>query len=174
MTTFYSHKGGSGTSVLAAAHALGVGGTLVDLGGGDLAGILGMGTEAGEIRDGLVLSAEIPTDGPVTIDAGTIAPEDAAEMFAATPGPHVLVIRPCYVALKRALRSEVTPYGVVVVTEPGRALDVRDVSEVLGLEVLATIAHDPAVARAVDAGLLASRTPHSLVPVQEIAQEVTA
>jgi hypothetical protein len=48
------------------------------------------------------------------------------------------------------------------VREPGRALTRRDVEEVLGVPVRAEVDVDPAVARAVDAGLLASRLPRAL------------
>jgi hypothetical protein len=51
---------------------------------------------------------------------------------------------------------------VVLVTEPGRALDRGDVERVVGAPVRAEVAVDPAVARAVDAGLLVSRLPRGL------------
>ena len=54
------------------------------------------------------------------------------------------------------------PDGVVLVAEPGRALRVPDIERTLGVPVVATISHDPAVARAVDAGLLAARLPRVL------------
>lgn len=47
-------------------------------------------------------------------------------------------------------------------TEPGRALDRTDVETVVGAPVQAEVPLDPAVARAVDAGLLASRLPRGL------------
>jgi hypothetical protein len=54
------------------------------------------------------------------------------------------------------------PDDVVLVVEPGRALDRRDVEHVLGLRVTAVVEFDPAVARSVDAGLVAVRTPAPL------------
>jgi hypothetical protein len=51
---------------------------------------------------------------------------------------------------------------VILVAEGGRSLGRRDVEEVLGVRVRAEVAHDPAVARAVDAGLLTSRVPRRL------------
>ena len=76
----------------------------------------------------------------------------------------LLVIRPCYLALRRALHLEVTTgaAGVVVVSEPGRALDAWDVADITGLAVVTTIPVTPAIARAVDAGILATRMPKEL------------
>jgi hypothetical protein len=54
---------------------------------------------------------------------------------------------------------EHTPHAVVLVTEPGRVLGKADVESVVGAPVIAEISLDPAVARAVDAGLLAGRVP---------------
>lgn len=54
------------------------------------------------------------------------------------------------------------PDGVVLVTEPGRALTAADVEAVLIAPVLAEIAIDPAVARTIDAGLLTARLPRAL------------
>jgi hypothetical protein len=54
------------------------------------------------------------------------------------------------------------PSGVVLLAEPGRALTRADVAEVVGVPVVAEVALDPAVARAVDAGLLPVRLPRGL------------
>jgi hypothetical protein len=52
--------------------------------------------------------------------------------------------------------------GAVVVHEPGRSLGVDDITRALGVPVVAEVAWDPGVARAVDAGLLSHRLPGSL------------
>ncbi|MEW6474305.1 MAG: hypothetical protein AB1679_18795 [Actinomycetota bacterium] len=66
-----------------------------------------------------------------------------------------LVVRgPCYVALRAALEAAWPADGVIVVSEPGRALRAADVADVLAVPVVAEVAVDPRVARAVDAGLL--------------------
>ena len=65
----------------------------------------------------------------------------------------------CYLALRRAVALEARPSGVVLIEEPGRALRARDVEAAIDAPVVATLALDPAVARAVDAGLLAARLP---------------
>jgi hypothetical protein len=77
-------------------------------------------------------------------------------------GRGLLVTRACYLALRRAVAMPWRPDGVVLVAEPGRALHVPDVERAIGVPVVATISHDPAVARAVDAGLLAARLPRLL------------
>jgi hypothetical protein len=74
----------------------------------------------------------------------------------------LLVLRPCYLALRRATSLETRATGIVVVDEPGRALRRRDVEEVTGLPVVAEVPVDPAIARAVDAGLLSCRMPPTL------------
>jgi hypothetical protein len=74
----------------------------------------------------------------------------------------LLVLRPCYLGLRRALAAPVRPSGVVLVTEAGRSLGRRDVEEVLGVPVVAEVAVDDGVARAVDACLLARRVPRVL------------
>jgi hypothetical protein len=97
--------------------------------------------------------------GRIVVDAGTGSP----------PGPlhdgasqSLLVIRPCYLALRRAQAMPCAPTGIVLVNEPGRALGAREVEHALGVGVIAEVQFDPAVARAVDAGLLATRIPASL------------
>lgn len=95
----------------------------------------------------------------VVVDAGTGGPPPAL-VAAATHS--LLVTRPCYLSLRRAVATEVQPTGIVLVHEPGRALTARDVEHALGAPVVAELQYDPAVARAVDAGLLAARLPRSL------------
>ena len=55
------------------------------------------------------------------------------------------------------------PTGVVLVAEAGRAITAPDVEDALGVPVVAEVLVTDAIARAVDAGLLASRLPRSLV-----------
>ena len=74
----------------------------------------------------------------------------------------LLVIRPCYVALRRAMQSPLRPTGVVVVNEPGRVLSGTDVAEAARAPIVAQVELDPKVARLVDSGLLSGRLPHSL------------
>ncbi len=74
----------------------------------------------------------------------------------------VLVTRACYLALRRVSGAGLVPDDVVLLAEPGRALRADDVAHALGAPVSCTVPFDPAVARAVDAGLLLARLPTSL------------
>jgi hypothetical protein len=99
----------------------------------------------------------------VVVDDGPLA----ALVHRATPS--LLVLRPCYLALRRAANHPLRPAGVVLVTEAGRALTRSDVEGVLGVPVRATVPVEPVVARAVDAGLLAARLPRSLRALRSAA-----
>jgi len=100
---------------------------------------------------------------PVVVDAGVLA-GDHAELgpLAAGAARSLLITRACYLSLRRAVRAPLRPSGVVLLAEPGRALTRADVAEVVGVPVVAEVAVDPAVARAVDAGLLPVRLPRGL------------
>ena len=111
---------------------------------------------------GAVLAALLAADRrPVVVDCGSV-PAGAALAVAAAATQSLLVLRPCYLALRRALRWPLRPSGVVLVAEEGRTLGRRDVESVLGVPVRAVVAHEARIARAVDAGLLTSRLPGSL------------
>lgn len=71
----------------------------------------------------------------------------------------LLVIQPCYVALKRCVEARPAVDGIVVVHPSDRVLTVSDVATVTELPVLAQVPVHPDVARRVDAGLLSSRLP---------------
>lgn len=202
-TLCWSPKGGSGTTVIAAAIALlsarSEPTVLIDL-GGDTAAALGIaapdgpgmaewlasphatpealwrvGIDAGPqlrlIHSGsapVVLSglqaerlaaAAASGVGHTVIDAGPQAGPPSLHRCAARS---LVVVRPCYLALRRAVMLPRMATGAVVVTEPGRALRSVDVERALGVPVVADVAWDPAVARAIDAGLLASRLPATL------------
>lgn len=207
----WSAKGGSGTTVVAAALALVFSqshpAVLIDL-GGDSPAALGMAEPHGpgiaewfasSTADGAALSrlavaatealqliprgaaplpppsdpqwarlvAAVTANGlTVVIDSGTGEPPTAL-LGAATHS--LLVTRPCYLSLRRAVAMGLHPTGIVLIDEPGRALTARDVERSLGAPVVAELQYDPAVARAVDAGLLASRLPRSLAHSLKIA-----
>lgn len=109
-----------------------------------------------DLRDALLSRPDV-----VVVDAGTgRLPAELATMSHAS----LLVLRPCFLALRRVSQEAAdAPTGVVVIDEPGRALRRRDVEQVVGVRVAAAMRIDPAVARAVDAGLLATRLPSSLI-----------
>ena len=201
----WSVKGGSGTTVVAAA--LGVllssagpaGATLVDL-GGDLPAALGLPEPAGpgvadwaasgpdvaagalgrlvvEAGPGLRLlprgesplpasggerlAAALGGDGHTVVDCGPPG-TPAGLAVAGAADLSLLVLRPCYLALRRALAAPVRPSGVILVHEDGRALRGQDVEAVLGVPVRAEVGWDAAIARRVDAGLLTAGLPRSL------------
>lgn len=98
---------------------------------------------------------------PVVADCGRAA-EGIGLALAAGAGISLVVLRPCYLALRRALAAPVRPSGALLVVEEGRSLGEADVADVLGVPVVGCVPVDPAVARAVDAGLLARRPPRSV------------
>jgi hypothetical protein len=111
---------------------------------------------------GDVLAALLTADArPVVADCGA-DPDGPALTVAAGATRSVLVTRACFLALRRALHAPLRPSEIVLVTEPGRSLTRLDVEDCLGAPVVAEVAVDPAVARAVDAGLLATRLPRGL------------
>jgi len=214
LLALWSPKGGSGTSVLAAACAVvlarGPAGAcrIADL-AGDQAAIFGL---AGEpelgLADWLDAGPEAPLDAldrmavavapgiellpagvvsatlrpraqaeagaalavalrdgatPVVVDCGS-ATEPAARAVVEVADAAVVVVRGCYLALRRAVRSPALPSAVaaVLVDEPGRSLTRREIADVLGVPVIARVPMRDTVARAVDAGVLPSRLPDVL------------
>ena len=95
-------------------------------------------------------------DIPIIFDAGCGVP--SADLLARASSS-LLITRPCYLALRRAAQLNVAPTGIILVSEPGRALVKRDVESVIGAPVTAEITFHASISRAVDAGLLASRLP---------------
>ncbi len=164
---FRGAKGGVGTSTVAALHAL----TLARAG----APTTLTATSAVQLADLAALLALPPVDGThidvnaaanlapcptaraaIVIDGGTDADPELAV------SEHYLVIRPCYLALRRAVGSVAGAEGIVLVAEPERPLTAADVEDVLGVPVVATVAVQAATARLLDAGLLASQGAHRL------------
>ncbi len=97
--------------------------------------------------------------GPSYVDGGTGPPPPG---LLDDETRSLLVTRACYLALRRAVASGCRPDGVVLVVEPGRSLRPFDVERSIGAPVVASVSHDPAIARAVDAGLVAARLPRLL------------
>jgi hypothetical protein len=111
---------------------------------------------------GDVLAALLGADDrAVVVDCGA-GPRGSALAVAAGATRSILVTRACFLALRRAVAAPLRPSEVVLLTEPGRSLSRADVEGCLGAPVVAEVAVDPAVARAVDAGLLAARLPRGL------------
>lgn len=112
-------------------------------------------------------------DRRVVIDAGTLAlglphPEALSEQgdlhglrreAVRSADRSLACLRPCYLGLRRIARLDLPLSGVVVIGEAGRALDAHDVEAVVGVPAVARVDLDPAVARAVDAGIFFDRPP---------------
>jgi len=63
--------------------------------------------------------------------------------------------------------------GAVFVDEGGRALGAHDVANVLGIPVLATVSLRASTARAIDAGVLATRLPDAMArPAREVLRRI--
>lgn len=99
----------------------------------------------------------LPSGGPVVADFGVVD-SDASRAFVEEADRSLLVIRPCYLALRRAVAAP-KPTALIVVNEPGRSLSPRDLADNIGAPIAAVVEWDAAVARAVDTGLLRSRLP---------------
>lgn len=98
---------------------------------------------------------------PVVVDCGSVG-GPFTWTVAGAASLSLLVMRPCYLALRRALAAPIRPSGVVLVSEPGRSLTAEEIEDVLGVPVRAEVPWNDGVARAVDAGLLAGRLPRTL------------
>ncbi|MGZ8762654.1 MAG: hypothetical protein ACXW2Y_04955 [Acidimicrobiia bacterium] len=111
-------------------------------------------------------------DGPVPTfaDLGTAA-DAAANAMLDVADLGLMVVRGCYLTLRRAVAAPGlgATHGIVLVDEPGRSLGAREVADVLGRPVLARVPVRSAIARAVDAGVMASRLPD---PLARSAREV--
>ena len=116
----------------------------------------------GQDERATVLAAVLAADPrPTVVDCGT-GPVGPGLVAASAATTSLLVLRPCYLALRAALRAPLRPSGIVLVAEPGRALGAAEVEQVLGVPVRAVVGADPAVARAVDAGSLGHHLPRRL------------
>ena len=121
----------------------------------------GASTDHSIASDGERLLDALNGPRPVIVDCGSRL-AGAALTVAASASVSLLVLRPCYLALRRALVAPVCASGIVLVQERDRVLGRRDVEDVLGIPVRAEVPWDASVARMVDAGLLATRVPRVL------------
>lgn len=166
-------KGGVGSTVVATALALelakssgrgsvGVIGYQQD----DLCAAFGCGTKTDQLTPDIAYGHGVDI---TVVDYGTGNLENLQ------PGFTVLVTRGCYLALRRVVKGDrkiPTPDLVVLIAEPGRALERGEVGKVLEASNLVTIPWDADIARAVDAGVLTARMPHKLaLPVANIVRD---
>lgn len=112
-------------------------------------------------RAALLVQVLAASGRTVVVDAGVAARCRVARCLAAQADRSLLVTRLCVLSLRRVGQALVRPSGVVVVREPGRLLSLDDVKAAAGAPVVAEVAADPAVARAVDLGLARARLPRS-------------
>jgi MinD-like ATPase involved in chromosome partitioning or flagellar assembly len=106
---------------------------------------------------------------PVVIDAATLDPKIYVNVLNSEQS--LLVLRPCFLAVRRSIQSQHAT-GLVLVREEGRTLSNNDIESATGLPITAEITCDPLVARAVDAGLLNGRVPRSLTrPLRKLLIE---
>lgn len=112
-------------------------------------------------RASLLIQVLAASGRTVVVDCGRPDLDDLARRFAAEADRSIAVTRLCLLGLRALHRAPVRPSGVVVVREVGRAIGVADVVSMVGAPVVADVAVDPSIARAVDAGLLSSRLPRS-------------
>jgi hypothetical protein len=97
----------------------------------------------------------------VVVDCGPPGTAVGTAVAGAAP-VSLLVMRPCFLALRRAVDAPLRPSSVVLVAEPGHRLRDRDITAALGVPVGARVPWDPAVARTVDRGILAHGLPRGL------------
>lgn len=117
--------------------------------------------------------AKEPMPGLGTIDVfdgGTLAHTDRWSVNRRDGEVRLLVVRNDYLS-PRAFHNRMhalEPFdGFVMLCEKERALGPRDIEQSLPMPLVGWAYTDPAVARAVDAGLLAARPPRSLQPLTE-------
>ena len=107
------------------------------------------------------LSADIEYGNGTMITVCDYGP-GSIDMLERESGPAYLVTRACYLALRRSAHDPKKMSmidGVILIEEPGRALSRREVADVLGKPLVATIPFDPSIARMNDAGVMAVRMP---------------
>lgn len=121
-------------------------------------GVVPAGSATSFDDNSLIDLANVAPDNTV-VDFGTLQPPETLRPLIRTDW---LVLRPCYLALRRAARLSRRPNGIIVVREHGRALTSRDIQSVVGAPVVGEITVADGVARSVDAGLLATRLPRPL------------
>jgi hypothetical protein len=132
------------------------------LAGGPVAG--------GLVRRATLLASVLAADRRmVVVDAGASStrrdPVTDAVLGALRAQPHrcVLVVRPCYLALRRVHAIPVPADAVVVVAEAWRTLGHEDIASVVEAPVVAEVPVEAAIGRAVDAGVLGARPPRVLL-----------
>lgn len=118
---------------------------------------------------------EVPSSlqAVTVVDAGTVRSEMSMGAGLVTASDtSILVLRPCYLAARRAAVSTLRVDGIVIVEEPGRALKPYDIAEVVGVPILATVPWDLSIARVVDAGRVSSKLPRAAKRLDALAKNL--
>lgn len=89
-------------------------------------------------------------------------PLGTIKQLAAVADQSLLVVRACYLTLRRCTGTGIATTGIVLVKEHGRALRTCDVEAALGRPIVAEIPICPNISRASDAGLLQALHTRSL------------
>ncbi|MGH9038906.1 MAG: hypothetical protein ACRDZ3_01615, partial [Acidimicrobiia bacterium] len=112
---------------------------------GDRLGLLPLGARILSMtgfpaESGAALAVALSAGPTAVVDAGR-AEHHIQRALVEVADASVLVVRGCYLALRRAVDDDLTARaaGVVVVEEAGRALGPVEVADVLGCPVLATV-----------------------------------
>lgn len=173
---FYSPKGGVGTTTTAGLYAVlrasqGVPTHLLasNEDDTDLATVCGFsayGSAEGwaTLLTNLTWGVKVPPATELVVTDYRI-PEFAPAWHHLEAVNRVLVVRNCFLALRRTLADQHRPDAVVAVLEAGRALTVDDIRDCIGCDTVIAMPIDPSIARAVDAGLLATRLPRAAARV---------
>lgn len=119
--------------------------------------------DADAVERRLVLAELVAADHDhaVIVDLGTTPAYDESVAAIVGESRYRTVVSNCYLSLRAAAAVGHTR-SVVLVNDSTRALDRDDVREVCDPTSLWEVPRDPAVARAVDAGLLPARLPRGL------------
>lgn len=202
--SLFTTKGGQGCSTAAAglAHQASEAGNntlLVDISpGGDMAALLGILDGTTEVKDNLTLRTIDPDHLPtgnmfgrslsdainrkpipdivvdvdydiVVIDWGTTSP-----IHLTIPHTKLLVTKACYLSLRSFTKKAVSADGIILLSDPSRALQDVDVESATGAKIVAKVPHDERIARTIDAGLLTVRLPRPMAGMfSSVLQEVS-
>jgi hypothetical protein len=108
----------------------------------------------------------------VIVDAGTPRHHGSAALDVLLDGADrsLQVVKSCFLAVHAAAGLTHRADGLLVVRDEERRIVPTDIASALGLGVVASVMLQPTVARAVDAGLLATRLPRALTRSLEALQ----
>jgi hypothetical protein len=171
LITCWSPKGGSGTTVITAALALAAlrHGTehvqLVDEAEpNDLAEVIGADPPSGVSLGSRGSAADGTGDDLVVVDVGSGAfIDEHRRALIQSSAQSLVIVRNCVLAIRQLLHCTNRVDGLIVVEESQRSLRCADVEQITSHRVIARVPVDPTIARAVDAGVLMTHPPRSLM-----------